>query len=173
MQTLRRSVRYNASIVTLEISMPAFLNLLILLAGAAFVLILLVEMFVEGFSRRWAAEVTSLFFALLVLHLTTGFPGRGPRESFGAGTDLGMVTLMFVAILAGMAARYFFYLRSKFRWKSFLKPLCASPIVLLPLLGTFPFGTKPEVIQVIAFAALAFQNGFFWKVIFERAKAEV
>jgi len=150
--------------------MPMHLNYLILIFAAVYAAVLVVQALSGGVSKRWVFELALLLAALLVLHLTTGFPGAGGRQSFGAGADLGMVALMFVGILAGMAARYIFYLRGKFRWRSFLKPLCVSPIVLLPLLGTFPFGGKVEPIQWIAFAILAFQNGFFWRVIFERAK---
>jgi hypothetical protein len=52
-----------------------------------------------------------------------------------------------------------------------LKPLCVSPIVLLPLLGTLQGAMTLEPIQVLSFCLLSFQNGFFWRVIFERANA--
>ncbi len=88
--------------------MPTHLNYLILIFAAVYAAVLAVQALSGGVSKRWASELALLLAALLVLHLTTGFPGAGGRQSFGAGADLGMVALMFVGILAGMAARYIF-----------------------------------------------------------------
>lgn len=150
--------------------MPWEISLIILVAAVGYVAVLIVEAFTASFSKRWFAEITLLSAFLLVLHLTTGFPGQGRRQAFGDGADLAILALLMIAVLAGMAARYFFTLRGEFRWRSFLKPFFVSPIVLLPLLGTIPFGGQLEVIQIVCFAILAFQNGFFWRAVYEHAK---
>jgi hypothetical protein len=79
---------------------------------------------------------------------------------------------MFGGILSGIVARHIFYLSKAFSWLDLLKPLCISPIVLLPLMGSVQGMKELEAIQVVSFALLAFQNGFFWEVILERAKPQ-
>jgi hypothetical protein len=44
-----------------------------------------------------------------------------------------------------------------------------SPILLLPLIGSIQAVKSLEAIQVASFALLAFQNGFFWQVVLQRA----
>jgi len=122
--------------------------------------------------RRLVLEASCLFAVFLFLRWTTGFPEPADRRSFGTGSvSLGFVGLMFLCIMLGMAARHFFYLRGKFSWLPLVRPLCVSPIVLLPLLGALQGAASFEPIQVLSFCLLAFQNGFFWRVVFERAQA--
>lgn len=91
--------------------------------------------------------------------------------AFGAGTSPTMVILiMFGAILLGTAARYVFHLQARFSWLDFAKPLCISPILLLPLIGSVQGVKDLQPMQVVSFALLAFQNGFFWQVVLERAQ---
>lgn len=152
--------------------MPVILTYLILASSAVFGVLLMAEVLTLGISKRWLIELVALVGALGTLHLITGFPSRSQRQSFGDAEILGLIAAIYISIMLGMAARYFFYLRGRFKWRSFLKPLCVSPIVLLPLLGTLPFGNTVEPIQWIFFAVLGFQNGFFWRVVFERAQNE-
>ena len=78
---------------------------------------------------------------------------------------------MFLAIVCGIAARYIFDLRkSQFSVLEFLKPIVISPMVLLPLIGSVLATGELNGMQVVSFALLAFQNGFFWKVVLEGAK---
>ena len=57
----------------------------------------------------------------------------------GAGSSPTLVILiMFLCILLGIGARYIFYLQRNFSWLDFAKPLCISPILLLPLIGSLP-----------------------------------
>ncbi len=89
---------------------------------------------------------------------------------FGPAIDISslpIIILVFVFILLGMAARYFFYLKTKFSWQNFLRPVFISPIVLLPLLGAIYGNSQATIQQIISLLALAFQNGFFWRVVFE------
>jgi hypothetical protein len=79
---------------------------------------------------------------------------------------------MFAAILLGVAARYIFFLQGSFSWLDFAKPLCISPILLLPLIGSIQAVKSLEVMQVVSFALLAFQNGFFWQAVLQRARVK-
>jgi len=83
------------------------------------------------------------------------------------------IIIMFVGILLGTVARYIFYLKSKFSWLEFAKPLCISPILLLPLVGSVQGVKDLQPMQVVCFALLAFQNGFFWQVVLERTQPKV
>ncbi|MCI5157679.1 MAG: hypothetical protein D3906_04425 [Candidatus Electrothrix sp. AUS1_2] len=77
---------------------------------------------------------------------------------------------MFLCTMLGIMAHYVFYLKGKFSWRAFLKPLVISPIVFLPLVGSVQSLTGLEPMQMISFAILAFQNGFFWKEVFGRVE---
>jgi hypothetical protein len=77
---------------------------------------------------------------------------------------------MFVAILLGVMAQYVFYLKGQFSGLDFVKPLCISPILLLPLIGSLQSVKELEPIQLVSFALLAFQNGFFWQTVLQRTK---
>jgi CDP-diglyceride synthetase len=139
-------------------------------------LVVLVETFRLRRYGQGLLQLGLLAGAALLLRVWIGFPGwgRGTRGHFGAGDNpWPMIGLIFACIVAGMAARYFFYLKRDFAWSSLLKPLCVSPIVLLPLVGTLQDAAKLEALQVLSFCLLAFQNGFFWRVVFERAQARL
>ena len=128
---------------------------------------------VELFStRRFKRFVWELFILLVLLVLdaliTNAVIGH---VAFGAGNSPAtVVSIMFVGVLLGIAARYVFYLKSAFSWPDLLKPLSISPIVLLPLISSVQAVKDLETMQIISFALLAFQNGFFWQTVFERAQ---
>jgi len=78
---------------------------------------------------------------------------------------------MFPAILLGIASSHIFHLqRGQFSWLDLLKPVCISPILLLPLMASLQGVGDLNDMQVISFALLAFQNGFFWRVVLTSAK---
>ena len=136
--------------------------------GAIYLVLILADLARSRKYRRFLLELL-LLAALVIVDVliateTTGY------LAFGVGTSPTMVTLlMFGAILLGTAARYVFYWRSKFSWLNFAKPLCISPILLLPLIGSIQGVKDFQPMQVVSFALLAFQNGFFWQVVLERA----
>jgi hypothetical protein len=91
--------------------------------------------------------------------------------SFGTGAStVWVIVIMFFTTLLGIGARYVFYLRGAFSWLDFLKPLCISPIILLPLIGSVQGMTELAPMQIVSFGLLGFQNGFFWEIVLERAK---
>lgn len=149
---------------------------LLVVCFAALALLAVIDLVRTRRLGSFAGHLAVLALAFLVLWRSTGFPIPADfrRQSFGAGDNpWPMISLVFVCILAGMAARYFFYLQSRFTWSSLLRPVCVSPIVLLPLLGTLQDTDQLEALQVVSFCVLAFQNGFFWRVVFERAQASL
>jgi hypothetical protein len=122
--------------------------------------------------QRFALELI-LLVGLVVLDLfitsaSTGYIAFGPSTSATV-----TVLIMFGAILLGVGARYIFYLKGEFSWLDFAKPLCISPILLLPLIGSIQSVKDLEAMQVVSFALLAFQNGFFWQAVLTRAQKPV
>lgn len=150
--------------------MPPFITYLIIAFGALYVVIILVELAVFRAFKRFLVEILILFVFVVILNVTTGFPA--PRQAFGGVSPLAAIGIMFICTSLGIAARYVFYMRV-FTWRSFLKPLVISPIVLLPLIGSVQGSANIESIQLISFGILAFQNGFFWKVILERTQLQI
>lgn len=133
-------------------------------------LIILVDLFTSGARKRAVGEAIALGGVFLLLNVTTGFPAA--QQSFGA-EPIAALGIMGLCVLCGMAAHYFFFLQRKWSWKSFLRPFFVSPLVLLPLIGSVSGVPSIEPIQLISFGFLAFQNGFFWREVFEHAKANV
>jgi hypothetical protein len=131
---------------------------------------ILIELFVRKRWSSFALQAVALLgmvgLALLVNGATTG------RVAFGQGTStVATVAIMFVATALGIAARYVFYLqKSQFSLLDFLKPIVISPIVLLPLIGTLQTTSELNGTQIVSFAVLAFQNGFFWQAVLASAK---
>lgn len=121
--------------------------------------------------RSWKTllfYLIALAIVVLVLFLVTGFPVAPSKLSFGGTTPLLAIALMFLGVLLGIAATYIFNLSNAFSWRDLARPLVASPIVLLPLIGSVQ-GAELEPIQLVSFTILAFQNGFFWQQVLKDA----
>ncbi len=76
-----------------------------------------------------------------------------------------------------MMAQYFFdfWGRPKearqFDIAAFCKPFFISPLVFLPMLGLIPDTSEPAIGNRHFFVWLnAFQNGFFWTVVYEKVQ---
>ena len=150
--------------------MSRSITYLLLLFIAIWGLWAIVESLIDRSPRRLAIHATALIGVVVILRLTAGFPAV--RESFGA-SDIVSVAVMFASVLAGIGARYVFYGRGRFSWRSFGRPLVLSPIVLLPLLGSIQGSVALESLQLVSLACLAFQNGFFWPTVLDDAKKQV
>ena len=153
--------------------MPAYIHRILEVCLIAWLLLLLLGTLRTRSWRRFFAEAGAIFLVVLLLRWFADFPDPANRRSFGPDLSPAIVVLMLLSIGAGMAARYFFSLRRAFSWIALLRPFCVSPIVLLPLLGTVHGIVTLEPLQVISFALLSFQNGFFWRLVFERVQANV
>ncbi|CAK8711222.1 hypothetical protein KKHLCK_00215 [Candidatus Electrothrix laxa] len=150
--------------------MSPFITILLLLFSGLYLLLLVVEGIITRSGKRILVEALLLGIFLVLLHWMTGFPASLSRQAFGGVSPLTAIGLMFVCTMLGIMAHYIFYLKGKFSWQEFLKPLVISPIVFLPLVGSVQSLTGLESVQMISFAILAFQNGFFWKEVFGRVK---
>ncbi|MCI5219909.1 MAG: hypothetical protein D3914_12170 [Candidatus Electrothrix sp. LOE2] len=153
-------------------NMSPFINTLLLLFSGLYLILLLVEGIITRSGKRVLIEAVLLCAFLFLLNRMTGFPVPSSRQAFGGVSPLTAIGVMFVCTMLGIMAHYIFYLKGKFSWQEFLKPLVISPIIFLPLVGSVQSLTGLEPVQMISFAILAFQNGFFWKEVFGRVKKE-
>lgn len=149
---------------------PIITYLLILFLGL-FGLVIIIELIFSRAVKRFVIQAVILVGVIVFLKVTTGFPA--PRVAFGGVTPVIAIGIMFVCTLIGIAAHYYYYMKGKFAWRTFLKPFIISPIVLLPLIGSVQGTSGLEPIQMVSFGILAFQNGFFWKEVFEHAKSQI
>ena len=150
--------------------MSPFINALLLLFSGLYLVLLLVEGIITRSGKRVLIEAVLLCAFLFLLNRITGFPEPSSQQAFGGISPLTAIGLMFLCTMLGIMAHYVFYLKGKFSWRAFLKPLVISPIVFLPLVGSVQSLTGLEPMQMISFAILAFQNGFFWKEVFGRVE---
>lgn len=149
---------------------PIITYLLIVFLGL-FGLLIIIELVLYRAVTKFIIQTAILLAVIVVLNMTTGFPSV--RLAFGGVTSIIIIGIMFLCTLLGIAGHYFYYLKGKIVWRTFLKPFIISPIVLLPLIGTVQKTSDAETVQIISFGILAFQNGFFWREVFEHAKRKI
>jgi hypothetical protein len=150
--------------------MPFGITIALVICMVLVEILLVVDWAMDGDVRRLVIGTGCLLATALILNLLAGFPTADGRQAFGgAVSDEQMLGLMFLGVVAGIAAHHVFYARGRFSWRSFARPLVVSPIVLLPLVGSLQ-GAALETIQIFSFVILAFQNGFFWREVLRNAK---
>ena len=137
-------------------------------------------------SRRYreapGARKATLFILILLLVIglaVIAVDRLGTHETMAAAPPpfpLGTVGLLFVVMIFGMMAEYFYsHGFGKIDWSGFAKPFFASPIVFLPLVAANERAmTGLEVFEMgdLMLFLVAFQNGFFWKMVFERQQQQ-
>lgn len=142
---------------------------LIKVCAAAYLVVILVDLVRSRNAKRFLLELLPLVLLITIDVLLAS--ARAGYITFGPGTSPAVtVLIMLGSILLGTVARYIFSLQGKFVWLDFAKPLCISPILLLPLMSSVQTLKSLEPVQVLSFALLAFQNGFFWQAVLERAR---
>jgi hypothetical protein len=148
------------------------LSMILRVCVVVYVVAIVAELVLTRQFKRFLLELVAVVFvvclALLVTNASTG------RVAFGDGlSPMWVVAIMFVATMGGIMARYLFYLQQgQFTWLDCLKPLAITPIILLPLLSSIQSAGTLNHMQSVAFAFLAFQNGFFWQAVLEKAKPQ-
>jgi hypothetical protein len=138
--------------------------------AAIYAALILVELLIR---RQWFRFWSQIFALLLVIGIALLVNNSvNGRVAFGESTSpVATVIIMFLATISGIAGRYIFYFqKGQFSILGFLKPIAISPIVLLPLIGSIQTTGELNNMQVVSFALLAFQNGFFWQAVLEGAR---
>ena len=151
--------------------MSAVVTYLLMLFIALYALLVLAVLLAGRPARGVLGQLVLLAAVVLLLRATTGFPTI--REAFGGVSPVAAIGAMMVCTVLGIAAEYFFRLKGPFSWRSFLKPLCVSPIVLLPLIGSVQSSGTMTSVQFISICFLSFQNGFFWRIVLDHAKTKI
>jgi hypothetical protein len=134
---------------------------------------------------RFALETVGISCFTLFLYVLFGFPIPVPTAAAkGAQDDVKLVTILFVFMILGMFAQAFYYhfslprserVRKSFDWGLFLAPVCASPVVFIPLmvaLQNADIDLKAMTVPRMMIFLVAFQNGFFWKEHFDRKRKD-
>lgn len=117
--------------------------------------------------------VTLLVISLSLWLVSVRWPGDLVQLKSPSAPPWGALTWLYLSMLLGMAAQYFFYRAEPpqpFRWLPFVKPLLASPIVFMPLLGSIQASALDLTrfsLAKLMLLLVAFQNGFFWRLFFE------
>jgi hypothetical protein len=156
--------------------MSRFVTFLVLLSAALFVLIAAYSWLRTHRHSLFAAELAGVALVLGVLDRLFDF--SSPIVSFGPGDRI-LILLAFMSMLAGIGAQYFFDLwnrpkpRRRFDLPSFLKAFLISPIVFLPVLGLIPDELKEFSRREVFVCLNAFQNGFFWRVVYDKVESQL
>ena len=150
--------------------MSTFMTLGLSACVAVMALLLIVDI-ARGQRRRGTLGLVVLVAVVVALNLTTGFPRSGSgRIAFGGTfSTMAAIWIMFAGVVLGMLGHYVWQRPDKFVVLDIVRPLVASPIILLPLIGSLDGGAI-EPIQLVSLALLAFQNGFFWPRVLQDAK---
>ena len=142
--------------------------------SAIYLVVLVIDL--VFFRARWTRLLleTTILLGLITLALLVHSAVTG-RVAFGeTAPPLSTLGIMLAATILGMVARYVFDLKEpEFDWFNFVKPLVISPLVLLPLISSLSAATVLSGMQMVSFALLAFQNGFFWQAVLKRAKPAI
>jgi hypothetical protein len=128
-----------------------------------YLVILVVDLVSSRAILRFVSQLALSIAFVLFLRITFGFPSYG--QSFGGIPPVLAILVILISTVAGVVAEYFFFLKGRFTWRAFVKPICVTPILLLPLVVTMQPASNLESIQVIILALVSFQSGFFWKTV--------
>jgi hypothetical protein len=90
------------------------------------------------------------------------------------------IVVLYACMLLGMASNYLYgrsattkSTRPPFDAWNFVKPMLASPIVFIPLLGAFQSASADINLTPtgkLMIFLVTFENGFFWKEIFDNRR---
>ncbi|CAL2105652.1 conserved membrane hypothetical protein [Tenacibaculum sp. 190524A02b] len=149
--------------------MKAQISSILILFFIGYFIISFVSYFIYKNKKNFIFDIIVGLLFLVILYITTGFPFKS-ITAFGGFDPFFLTGLLLVFVIIGMVFNYLFYRKEneKIKWILFFKPFFISPIILLPLIGAIKFDSV-ENVQLISLCFLAFQNGFFWREVFNKA----
>ena len=135
-----------------------------------YVLAALIDLIFKRRFLRFCLELGVLIIVVVIALLLNN--SANGTVSFGEGqSPFVAISIMFVAIVLGIVARYVFYVEpGRFSWLDLAKPVMISPIVLIPFIGSMQTAVNFNTVQLASFGLLAFQNGFFWQSVLSAAR---
>jgi hypothetical protein len=121
-------------------------------------------------TARLAIVAATLLFGLIAYLVATSSTlspfSRSSSIAFGANSQ---ATSLFIVValagaVAGVFGSYFFKLRDAgVSLRGLLRPLSASPLVIIPTIKLIESAGDPSALAYILLFALSYQNGFFWE----------
>jgi len=132
-------------------------------------------------ARKWirlCLSVVVLEILVYFLNRKFGYPFYVQRMGPAVETNIAII-FSYLCMVLGMVAQYFYRQaegggrRLKVELAPFLMPIFASPIVFIPLLAIIQDTARSGdafAKAKIMLCLVAFQNGFFWKDIFDRQR---
>ena len=140
-------------------------NNILLFSMVLYSIFLVIEFYNSKKKQTIFIQIVIISVVTVVLFFMTGFPF--PKVSFGTTTSIMTVSIMFGCVIFGIFSNYLFF-STTFTWREFLRPVLISPIVLMPLYGLVEGTPDIQNMKLISLCLISFQNGFFWKVLFEK-----
>lgn len=153
------------------------LHIVLIASAAGFTALLCYRAFTR---RRLPALLAAVALAAIAAWIAITL-APGATQTRGTTEEVVSVVLCYLSMVTGMLAEYAYAQaergerRLKFDLMSFLMPVFASPIIFIPLLtiatdvaagGAF---TRARLMIYL----VAFQNGFFWKGVFEQSRSRL
>ncbi|TKJ40367.1 hypothetical protein CEE37_08550 [candidate division LCP-89 bacterium B3_LCP] len=132
---------------------------------------------------RWKTliiHVVILGVIILILNRVFKFPQI--ITTMGPGQETIIIIFCYICMVIGMSAQYLYQQaqsdndRIKIKMAPLLMPIFVSPIVFIPLLAIIqdiPMGSGALTKSRLMLYFIAFQNGFFWKEIFEKQRQRI
>jgi hypothetical protein len=112
---------------------------------------------------------TALAFGLVTYLSASSSPispfSRSSNLSFGASEGLtAFIVVALIGAVTGVFGSYLYNLGDKaMRWRSIIRPLSATPLVIVPTVKLIESAGDPSPLAYILLFALCYQNGFFWE----------
>jgi len=120
-------------------------------------------------TKKWNSSILLIFFILIMTVIVYYALNHLPYTLKGEESRSGELFL-FLFMIIGMLARQIFYSirdgKAHINITVLFKPILVAPIVFLI---TWGIAEKMKIDAVITYC-FAFQNGFFWEIIFKKAK---
>ena len=151
--------------------MAPSLNTLCLIAVAAYALSICYKVLKSANGRfPQLLEFGALTFYVFALHRWTGFPHA--QTPFSPSVGLGFLLALQVAVILGILCSQGYHLEPSKAWAWFdlVRPVMIAPLLLLPLLASLDSCGERSNLQNVSFLLLAFQNGFFWRSLFQKIR---
>ncbi len=162
---------------------------LVVMLSAAMVLLLAASGAHAYATARWRlflVEASSLAGLTWFFYWLFKFPFPiGGTIAKGGQSDAAVTIVLFACTILGMLAQALYQHftlplakrhRTKIDWGLFFAPICASPIVFIPLmvaLENADVDLKALTVPRMMIFFVAFQNGFFWKEHFDRQRQDI
>jgi hypothetical protein len=136
----------------------------------------------QGF--RKSRNIAKLFVWLVLLFMLGGwyffaFEETSHLQSKGEQSSWLTILGLYGCMLAGMACNYLYAYfmnpeseRKPFDFGIFIGPVFASPVVFIPLYLAFQNTNIGATSSQFAPLLVAFENGFFWKEVFDNRKRQ-